>query len=213
MLLSVFIDKKCYQQLTYLYNRTTPNTFQETLTAGLLRSAAPLFILWRYCNTYSNQLIKQLRSIAKIVRTTYESNLAQKRQVKATQGEALVVRELLEQPSTLAEYTMHIWRRDNSLAVQVAIQEVAWSVVDILALLLRSQVTSRISVPSSPFSTLLPAVLEGIKRAAQVLKDIQRLISTPIMYSMSTIGFQDIAASNAQNTAVLNFQNIAGLNS
>ena len=50
--------------------------------------------------------------------------MAQKRRVKAAQGKALVVRKLLEQPSTLIEYTAHVRRQDNSLAVQVAIQEV-----------------------------------------------------------------------------------------
>ena len=181
--------------------------------AGLLGSTAPLFILQQYRDTYSNQLIKRLRSIAKIVRTTYESNLAQKRRAKATQGEALVVRKLLEQPSTPAEYTTHVWQRDNSLAVQVTIQEAAQSVVDMLASLLRSQVTSRISAPSSLSSTPLLAILEGIKRAAQVLKDVQRLISTPIIYSTSTIGSQDVTAPNAQNAVVLNSRDTAGLNS
>ena len=209
----MFIDKKCRQQLVYLYNRTTPNTFQKTLIAGLLESIAPLFILQRYYNTYSDWLIKQLRSIVKTVRTTYKSNLAQKRRAKATQGEALVVRKLLEQPSTPAEYTTHVQQRDNSLTVQVAIREAARSVVDMPASLLRSQVTSRISAPGSPSSTPLPAILEGIKRAAQVLKDIQRLISTPITHSTSTINSQDIAAPNAQNTAVLDSQDTAGLNS
>ena len=75
---------------------------------GLLESAAPLLILQQYCDTYGDQLIKRLKSIIKIVRTTYKSNLAQKRQVKAAQGKALMVYKLLEQPSILAKYTIHI---------------------------------------------------------------------------------------------------------
>jgi hypothetical protein len=46
--------------------------------------------------------------MVKMVRTTYKSNMVQKRRAKATQGEALVVYKLLEQPSTLIEYTVHI---------------------------------------------------------------------------------------------------------
>jgi len=66
----------------------------------------------------------------------------------------------------LAEYTAHVRRRDNSLAVQVTIWEAAWSVVDMPASPLRSWVTSRISIPGSLSSTLLLAIPEGIKRAA-----------------------------------------------
>ena len=206
------MEEKYYQQLAHLYNRKTPNTFQKTLTIDSLESIAPLLILQRYRDTYSDQLIKQLKSIVKAVRSTHKNNLAQ-RQAKDTQGRALVVRELLKQPSTLAEYTAHVWRQDNSLAVQVAIQKAVWSVVDLPASLLRSQVTSRISALDFLPNTPLLAIPEGIKRAAQVLKDIRRLISTPITHGTSAVGFQDIATSNTQNAAVLNSQDTAGLNS
>ena len=56
------------------------------------------------------------------------------------------------------------------------------------ALPLRSWVTDRISVPGSLSSTPLPAILEGIECIAQVLKDVQKLISTPVIYNMSAIG-------------------------
>ena len=46
--------------------------------------------------------------MVKIVRTTYKSNIVQKKWAKATQGEALVVYKLLEQPSTSAEYTVYV---------------------------------------------------------------------------------------------------------
>ena len=75
---------------------------------GLLKSAVPLLILWRHCDTYGNQLIEQLKSIVKTVRTTHKSNLVQKRWAKAAQGKASVVYKLLEQLSTPAEYTAHV---------------------------------------------------------------------------------------------------------
>ena len=109
MPLSIFINKKCCWQLAYLYNRTTPNAFQETLITDLLEIMAPLFILQRYRDIYSNQLIKRLRSMTKIVKTIYKSNMVQKRQAKATQGKVLMVYKLLKQLSILAEYTAYVW--------------------------------------------------------------------------------------------------------
>ena len=97
--------------------------------------------------------------------------------------------ELLEQLFILAEYTVYVWRWDDSLAVQVAIWEAVWSVVDLPVLLLRSWVTGRISALGSLPSTPLLAILEGIERVAQVLEDVWRLISMPVMYGMSTVGF------------------------
>ena len=98
--------------------------------------------------------------------------MVQKRQAKATQSKASVVYKLLEQPSTPVKYTVYIQRQDNSLAIQVAIREAAQSVVDMPASLFRSWVTNRINILSFLSNTPLLAILEGIKRTVQVLKDI-----------------------------------------
>ena len=68
--------------------------------------------------------------------------------------------------------------------------------MDMPALPLRSWVTGRISTPGSLSSTPLPAILEGIEYAVQVLENVQRLISMPVTHDMSTVDLQNVAAPN-----------------
>jgi hypothetical protein len=158
--------------------------------------------------------------MVKMVRTIHDDNQEQKRWAKASQWEASAMRQLLGEPSTLEEYTVHVRVRDDSLAAQVAIRVAARNVVDIPASQHRSWVTGKISTLDSPPSTLLSAIPEGIERAAQVLEDVRRLVSMSVMpHSTSTaesqddLSTQDTAVLDSQDTAVLDSQDTAVLDS
>ena len=119
---AAFLGEECRWQLSHLFHRGTADTFWDKFTAESLESAAPLLVSWQHREAYGSQLVEQLKSIVEPVRLTNEEALAKKRQAKAAQrtrdseGEVSLARQLLGS-STPEEYTAHVRRRDDSLAM------------------------------------------------------------------------------------------------
>ena len=57
MLLAAFLGEECCWQPLYLFYKGMTDAFWDELIVKSLESAAPLLVLWQYCEAYSSQLV------------------------------------------------------------------------------------------------------------------------------------------------------------